>query len=98
MKTVIKKSLLFVFLVFSLFCVAQTGVSGDMASIVGTINDNFQIVTDEGDVYFIGDTEKGAEVENLSGAQIEATGEIVEMDGDVFILINSYLITENPAG
>lgn len=95
MKNALRRVLVFTLLVFSVFCLAQTAVSEDMITVVGTVNDNFQIVTDDGELYFIGDTEQGAEVEVMTGARVQVTGETMDMDGDLYINITSFTVVQD---
>jgi len=67
---------------------------GDSTTITGTINDNYQIVTDDGNVYDVEDNEKGAEVVDLVGKKITVTGMVNETDEMKVISITSYEVIE----
>ena len=57
----------------------------EVTTVVGEVNDNYQIVSDD-QIYEIADTKKGRElVDNFISARVEVTG-TVEEDGDMKII------------
>ena len=65
-------------------------------TIVGELIDDFQFVTDNGLVFEIGDTEKGAELlSNLSDQRIRITGTIKKTDDTMVIYVTHYEIMKN---
>ena len=71
-----------------------TAISGKTMTITGTVNDNYQIVADDGQVYEVADTEKGVEVVDLVGKKVKVTGTVEESDGEKVITITSYEVIE----
>lgn len=69
-------------------------LSGDAITITGTVNDHYQIVTDDGKVYDVGDTEKGDEVTENVDKKVRATGTVEENEGMMIISITEYEIIE----
>ena len=67
-----------------------TAISGKTMTITGTVNDNYQIVADDGQVYEVADTEKGVEVVDLVGKKVKVTGTVEESDEGKVITITSY--------
>jgi len=63
-------------------------------TITGTVNDDYQIVADDGQVYEVGQTEKGDEVVDLAGKRVKATGMVEESEGQKTINITSYEVVE----
>ena len=63
-------------------------------TITGTVNDEYQIVTDDGQVYEVGQNEKGDEVVDLVDKRVKATGMIEESEGEKTINIVSYEVVE----
>lgn len=59
-------------------------------TIVGTVNDSYQIVTDEGDIYTVDENEKSDEVISLVGKRVKATGTVDETEDRRVITISSY--------
>jgi uncharacterized protein (DUF2249 family) len=59
-------------------------------TIVGTVNDSYQIVTDEGDIYTVDENEKGDEVISLVGKRVKAAGTVDETEDRTVISISSY--------
>lgn len=61
-------------------------------TIIGVVNDNYQIVSDN-QIYEIEDTEKGKELaENHVGAKVQATGSVEERDDMKMFTVFSYKV------
>ena len=73
---------------------AGPALSGGTVTITGTVNEDNQIVTDDGKVYDVVDTEKGGEVIELVDKKVEATGTVEESEGKMMISITEYEILE----
>ena len=88
------KRYLFVGLCSMIIIAFITGVaiSGERVTITGTVNDNYQIVTDDGNIYEVGDTKKGDEVVDLVDKKVKVTGTVQESEGETIINITSYEI------
>ena len=69
-------------------------LSGGAMTITGTVNDHYQIVTDDGKIYDVGDTERGDEVTELVDKKVKATGTVEESEGMMMISITEYEILE----
>lgn len=67
-----------------------TAISGKTMTITGTVNENYQIVADDGQTYEVADTEKGDEVVDLVGKKVKVTGTVEES----LITITSYEVIE----
>jgi archaellum component FlaG (FlaF/FlaG flagellin family) len=65
-------------------------MSESTETIAGRVNDNYQIVTDDGNIYDVEGNEKGDEIANLVGKRVRATGTVDESENMKIILINSY--------
>jgi hypothetical protein len=66
--------------------------SGGVATIVGTINDENQIIDNAGIVYEVADNALGKEVMANVGKKIQAKGTVIEDEGLKMITITSYTI------
>ncbi|MBN1831746.1 MAG: hypothetical protein JW896_06495 [Deltaproteobacteria bacterium] len=92
----IHKSL--VIIVYAIFFVALSfgsALSADEVTISGTVNDNYEIETDDGEIYEIGDSEQGDELVGYVGSRVEVTGTIEEdEDGVKVITITSFVLLE----
>jgi hypothetical protein len=82
---------------FSMTCVmititflCGTSLSESNKTIAGRVNDNYQIVTDDGNIYDVEGNEKGDEMVNLVGKRVRATGTVDESEDMKIILIDSY--------
>jgi hypothetical protein len=67
-----------------------TAIAGETMTITGTVNEDYQIVSDNGQIYEVADTEKGVEVVDLVGKKVKVTGTVEEEDGEKVITIISY--------
>jgi hypothetical protein len=73
---------------------AGPALSGDAMTITGTINADNQIVTDDGKIYDVADTEKGGEVIEMIDKKVKATGTVEEGEGKMKISITEYEVIE----
>lgn len=65
---------------------------GGIATVLGTINDENQIVDNTGTVYEVADNAMGKEVMAHVGQKIQAKGTVIEDEGLKMITITSYTI------
>jgi hypothetical protein len=68
--------------------------SGETKVITGTVNDDYQIVTDEGTAYTVAEGEIGDEVVELVGQKVKVTGTVEESEGEKMITVTSYVVIE----
>jgi len=82
------------FLMVTMFL--ATNVLGEEITIKGKVNDKYQIVTEDGQIYEVGDNEKGDEVVfQHIGKIVKASGTIKESDeGKKTITVISYEVVE----
>lgn len=64
-------------------------------TISGVVNEDYQIVTDVGDVYEVEDTDMGNELLNHVGKKVEVTGTVSEEDEVQTIKVASYVVLED---
>ena len=67
-----------------------TAISGETMTITGTVNEDYQIVADNDQIYEVADTEKGVEVTDLVGKKVKVMGTVEEEDGKKVITVTSY--------
>lgn len=80
-------ALLFVVLIFSIPATAGTKVT-----VIGEINDEYQIVGRDGNIYEIADTDTGNQLLNYVGSVAEVTGTVQEEEGLKVIFVESFKI------
>lgn len=68
----------------------DTGSKEVTMSITGTVNDTYQIVTDQGVAYEIGVTDAGDELVMYPGRKATAHGKVEENDDQKIIYVDSY--------
>ena len=96
-----KNHRIFLIIVCAIFFVTLSigsALSADEVTILGTVNDYYEIETDDGDVYEIGVSVQGDELVGQVGARVEVTGTVEEDEDGVKILtvISFRVITEAP--
>ena len=64
-------------------------------TVIGEVNDNYQIVTDLGVAYEVEDTDKGNELLNHVGKKVQVTGTVTEEDEVQIIKVASYVFLED---
>ena len=64
-------------------------------TITGVVNEDYQIVTELGDVYEVEDTDMGNEMLNHVGQKVEVTGTVTEEDEVKTIKVASYVVLED---
>jgi hypothetical protein len=70
--------------------VSGMAFAGDTVSLVGEINDDFQIVTDNGETYEVMMSDQGIDLIDHAGERVRVTGEIIEEGEDRVIDVLSY--------
>jgi hypothetical protein len=83
-----------VLLVFSVFLSSSVIAEPTSVTIVGEVNDQYQIVAKDGTIYEIADTELGNELLRLIGAVVEVTGDVEEEDGVKVLDVKSFQTKE----
>ena len=83
-----------VLLAFSVFLSSPVIAEPTTVTIVGEVNDQYQIVAQDGIIYEIADTELGNEVLKLIGEVVEVTGDVKEEDGVKVLNVKSFKAKE----
>lgn len=68
-------------------------LAGDV-TITGQVNDDYQIVTDKGDVYDVAETEKGDELSANVGKTVEVQGTLMEEEGSKIITVVNFKVLD----
>ena len=77
-------------LIFLVALFSGAGISEENVTIVGTVNNEYQIVTEDETVYEVAETEKGDEVVELVGKKVKVMGIVEESEGTKIITVTSY--------
>jgi hypothetical protein len=89
------KKLLTGILIFGLVPMfAGLALGGEDVTIVGTINEDNQIIDDAGVVYEVADNEVGEEVIEQVGQKLQVRGTVIEGEDGKMITITSYTVIE----
>jgi hypothetical protein len=90
MKTAQKRMLFGLLALTFIALMVSPAFAGDEVTIMGTINADNQIVTEDNQVFAIGDNEKGDELVGMLNKKVKVTG-MVEEEGDArTIMVDSY--------
>jgi hypothetical protein len=72
----------------------MVATAAEQVTIVGTVNEDYQVVTDDNQVYEIDENEKGDELVQQVNKRVKVTGTVEEDGGQKFIMVSSYQILE----
>ena len=66
----------------------------DEKTIMGTVNENYQIVSTDGTVFEVADNDAGDKVVDFIGQMIRVTGTIEEHENTQIITITNYVLVQ----
>lgn len=72
----------------------ETMPEGSEITLSGTINENSQFVSAEGEAFELADTDQGLEVKSLIGRQVEIKGTVMEGEDQSVVEVHEYKILE----
>ncbi len=79
--------------IFIILLALSTVAMASDVTIIGEVNDSYQIVAQDGKVYEVADTEKGNDlVENQIGQKVKVTGTLMEEGEYTVIFVKDYEI------
>ena len=77
--------------IFIILLALSTVAMASDVTIIGEVNDSYQIVAQDGKVYEVADTEKGNDlVENQIGQKVKVTGTLMEEGEYTVIFVKDY--------
>ncbi len=74
--------------------ISAIAVAGSQVSISGVINEDGQLVDDDGMAYDIADNEEGEEVMEMVGQKIAVKGTVMETEGTKIITVTEFNLLE----
>jgi hypothetical protein len=74
--------------------ISGIAVAGSEVSISGVINEDGQLVDDNGMAYDLADNDEGNEVMEMVGQKVAVKGTVMETEGTKIITISSFKIIE----
>lgn len=81
--------------IFVIALLSAAAVSAESVTIMGVVNDDYQIVTDDEQVYDVAETEKGDELVRLVNKRVKVTGVVEESEGAKTITVTAYEVIED---
>ena len=94
MKKNMKKIFLGILIIGLSVILSGIAVAGPEVSISGVINEDGQLVDDDGMAYDIVENEEGDEVMEMVGSKVTVKGTVMEAEGTKIITISSFKIIE----
>ena len=89
-----RKHFILLFALAAIFIFTAPALAQQTVTIVGTVVGGYQIEDENGQVYEIGDNEKGEELDELYDSKVSVTGKLTEEDGIKTITVTSFKILE----
>lgn len=89
-----KKIFLGILIVALSVFISGIAVAGSEVSISGVINDDGQLVDNDGMTYDIADNENGEEIMEMVGHKIAVTGSVMESEGTTIITVTEFKVLE----
>ena len=94
MKKTIKTILLGILIIGLTVFLSGIAVAESEVSISGVVNEDGQLVDDEGLFYDIAENDEGNEVMEMVGQKVSVKGTVVEAEGTKIITISSFKVIE----
>lgn len=91
MKRHIKKISLGILIMGLTVFLSGIAVAGSEVSISGVINEDGQLVDNNGMAYDIADTEAGGELMEMTGSKVTVKGSVMEAEGTKIITVSSFV-------
>ena len=92
-----KSKTLFVYLAVSLLLSIGYGgmaYAQEAMTVTGTLTEDFEIATDDGDVYDVAEDDVAVRMFEMPGIRVSVTGNLVDTDDGPMFKVNSYRILE----
>jgi len=86
------KTLISLLTVVALLFSAGLALAADTVTIQGQVNEENQLVDQDGNVYQIAETEEGMQVMDMVGEKVEVRGTVTEQEGAKEITVESFSI------
>lgn len=80
--------------IIGMICVPVASALAAEGTITGKVTEDFQIVTNDGELYDIIDNEKSGDLMEHIGKTVKATGTISESDGEKTITVTDFTVVE----
>jgi len=87
-----KAALISLLTAIALVFVLGVGIAAEPVTIQGQVNEDNQLVDDQGNIYEIADTEEGMQVMEMVGENVEVRGTLMEEEGAKEITVESFSI------
>lgn len=87
-----RQALVSLLIVIALVFAAGVAMAADAVTIQGQVNEEYQLVDQDGNVYQIADTEEGMKVMDMVGEKVEVKGTVEEDMGEKQITVESFSV------
>ena len=89
-----KKILSGILIICLTFFLSGMAVAGSPTSISGVINEDGQLVDDDGMVYDIADSDEGEQIMEMVGRKVTVKGTVMESEGTKIITVTEFDLLE----
>jgi Na+-transporting NADH:ubiquinone oxidoreductase subunit NqrC len=89
-----RKALICLLAVIALVFATGVVIAADAVTIQGQVNEENQLVDQDGNVYKIADTEEGMKVMDMVGEKVEVKGTVQEDMGEKEITVDSFSVVK----
>ena len=89
-----KKILSGILIICLTFFLSGMAVAGSQTSISGVINEDGQLVDDDGMVYDIADSDEGEQIMEMVGRKVTVKGTVMESEGTKIITVTDFNLLE----
>jgi len=86
------KALISFLTVIALLFSTGIGLAAEAVTIQGQVNEENQLVDQDGNIYQIAETEQGMQVMDMVGEKVEVRGTVTEQEGAKEITVESFSI------
>jgi hypothetical protein len=94
MKKNMKKIFLGILIMALTVFLSGIAIAGSEVSLSGVINEDGQLVDDDGMAYDIAESEEGDQIMEMVGSKVTVKGTVMEAEGTKIITISSFKIIE----
>ncbi|HIJ56212.1 MAG TPA: hypothetical protein HPQ03_08800 [Deltaproteobacteria bacterium] len=74
--------------------ICSMAIAADEKTLTGKINEDGKLLTEDGKIYDLGETEKGLALAEMSGKNVSITGTVTEKEGTMAIDVVEYKVIE----
>lgn len=87
-----KTSIVSLLAIIALVFAVGVGIAADPVTIQGQVNEDSQLVDEQGNIYDIAETDEGMQVKEMVGEKVEVRGTLMDNEGAKEITVESFSV------